>query len=100
MHQALALGFEATFTIMGHTCPSLCPVAVNLDKHEELVVSPPHILLGLLVNTQEMTFSISDEFRRETLALLTTIWHHRRESFTVKELKLLVGKLGHIAQAY
>ena len=100
MHQALASDFEATFTIMGHPCPSLCPVAVNLDKHEELVVSPPHILLGLLVNTQEMTFSISDEFRRETLALLTTIWHHRRESFTVKELKLLVGKLGHIAQAY
>ena len=63
-------------------------------------MSPSHILLGLLVNTQEMTFSISDEFRRETLALLTTIWHHRRESFTVKELELLVGKLGCIAQAY
>jgi hypothetical protein len=47
-----------------------------------------------------MTVAISDEFRSETLALITTTWHHRRESFTVKELELLVGKLGRIAQAY
>jgi hypothetical protein len=100
MHQALASGFEATFTIMGHPCPSLRPVAVNLDKLEELVVSPLQILLGLLVNTREMTVAISDEFRNETLELITTTWHHRRESFTVKELELLVGKLGRIAQAY
>jgi len=100
MHQALALGFEAIFTIMGHPSPSARPVPVNLDKLEELVVSPPQILLGLLVNTWEMTVSISDEFRREVLTLLTATWHCRRERFTVKELELLVGKLGRIAQAY
>jgi len=55
---------------MGHPCPSLRPVAVNLDKLEELVVSPSQILLGLSVNTREMTVSISDDFRKETLALL------------------------------
>jgi len=97
---SFASGFEATFTIMGHPCPSVRPVPVNLDKLEELVVSPLQILLGLLVNTREMTVSISDEFRREVLALLTATWHCRRESFTVKELELLVGKLGHITQAY
>lgn len=95
MHQALASGFEATFTIMGHPCPSVRPVPVNLDKLEELMMSPLQILLGLLVNTREMTVSISD-----VLALLTTTWHCRRESFTVKELELLVGKHGRIAQAY
>jgi len=47
-----------------------------------------------------MTVSILDEFRREVLALLTATWHCCRESFTVKELELLVGKLGCIAQAY
>jgi len=100
MHQALASGFEATFTIMGHPCPSVRPVPVNLDTLEELVVSPLQILLGLLVNTQEMTVSILDKFHREVLALLTATWHCRRESFTVKEFELLVGKLGRIAQAY
>jgi len=93
MHQALASGFKATFTIMGHPCPSARPVPVNLDKLEELVVSPLQILLGLLVNTREMTVSISDEFCREILALLTATWHCPRESFTVKELKLLVASL-------
>jgi hypothetical protein len=47
MPQVLASGFEATFTIMGYPCPSLRPVAVNLDKLDELVVSPSQILLGL-----------------------------------------------------
>jgi hypothetical protein len=47
-----------------------------------------------------MTITISDEFRCKVLAPLTTTWHCRRESFTVKELELLVGKLGRIAQAY
>ncbi len=78
---------------MGHPCPSLHPVAVNLDKLEELVVSPLQILLGLLVNTGEMTISISEDFHREVLALLTSTWHSRRECFTVKELELIVGKL-------
>ena len=100
MHQALASGFEATFAVIGHPCPSARPVPVNLDKLEELEVSPSQILLGLLVYTRNMTVSISDKFRSEVLVLLTTTWHCRRESFTVKELELLVGKLGRIAQAY
>ncbi len=100
MPQALALGFEDIFTIMGHPCPLLRPVADALDKLKELKVSPSQILLGLRVNTREMTVTISDEFRSKVLALFTTTWHCRRESFTVKELELLVGKLGRIAQAY
>jgi len=102
MHQALASGFEATFTIMGHPCPSVRPVPVNLDKLEELVVSPLHILLPPWPYSKHtrVTVSISDEFCREVLALLTATWHCRRESFMVKELELLVGKLGRIAQAY
>ncbi len=100
MPQALALGLEGIFTIMGHPCPLLCPLAVALDKLNKLEVSPSQILLGLQVNTQEMTLTISDKFRSKVLALLTTTWHCHRESFMVKELELLVGKLGHIAQAY
>ena len=91
---------KAYMHIMGHPCPSVRPVPVNLDKLEELVVSPLQVLLGLLVNTREMTVSNSDESCREVLALLTATWHYCRESFTVKELELLVGKLGRIAQAY
>jgi hypothetical protein len=100
MPQALASGFEGIFTLMGQPCPLLRPVAVAMDKLKELKVSPLQILLSLRVNTREMTVSISDEFCSKVLALLTTTWHCCRESFTVKELELLVGKLGRIAQAY
>jgi hypothetical protein len=93
MPQALALGFEGIFTIMGHSCPLLCPVAVALDKLEELEVSLLQILLGLRVNTQEMTVTISDKFYSKVLALLTTTWHCRQESFMIKELELLVTNL-------
>jgi hypothetical protein len=47
-----------------------------------------------------MTVTISDKFYSKVLALLTTTRHCYRESFTVKELELLVGKLGRIVQAY
>jgi hypothetical protein len=47
MPQALASGFEGIFTLMGHPCLSLRPVAVTLDKLKELEVSPLQILLGL-----------------------------------------------------
>ncbi len=100
MPQALALGLEGIFTIMGHPCPLLRPVAAALDKLKELEVSPSQILLGLQVNTQEMTVTILDEFCSKVLALLTTTWHCHQESFMVKELELLVGKLRRIAQAY
>ena len=53
MHQALALGFESTFTIMGHPCPSVSPVPVNLDKLEELMVSPLQILLAFSKHTRD-----------------------------------------------
>jgi len=73
MHLALASGFEATFTIMGHPCPSLRPVAVALDKLKELEVSSSQILLGLLINTREMTVTILDEFSSKVLSLLTPL---------------------------
>ena len=49
---------KAYMHIMGHPCPSIRPLAVALDKLEELVWCPP----------REMTVSISDQFRREVLA--------------------------------
>jgi hypothetical protein len=86
MHRVLDSGFEATFAIMGHPCPLLRPVVVALDKLKELGVSPWQILLGILINTREMTVTILDEFHSKVLVLLTTTWHRCRESFTVKEL--------------
>ena len=58
------------------------------------------ILLGLLWNTHDLTVGITPQFRLETVHLLHSVWHDGRESFTVGELELLVGKLGRIGQVY
>ncbi len=43
---------------------------------------------------------IPDDYRREVLDLLTITWHDGQRSFTIKENKELMDKLGWIAQAY
>ena len=53
-----------------------------------------------LENTRDMTVSITPEFRMETLHLIQHTWHDGRESFEIRKLELLVGKLGRIGYAY
>ena len=100
MPQALASACEGVFTVMGIPTPALRPIAVALDKLEELFVSHRQVLLGLDVNTRTMTVSITSQYRNEVLSILKSTWHVHRKTFTVKEMELLVGKLGRIAQAF
>ncbi len=100
MPQALVSAFEAIFTVMGRPEPIRRPIAVAVDKLKELFVSYCQILLGLEINTRAMTVGISPQYRAEVLHILQSTWHSGRQSFTVKEMELLVGKLGRIAQAF
>ncbi len=49
---------------------------------------------------QGMTVGIRNNYCCEVLDLMITTWHDKRESFTIKEVEELLGKLGRIAQAY
>ena len=100
MPQALASAFEGVFSVMGYPSPSLRPIAVAIDKLMELYVSYLQVLLGLEVDTRAMTVSITNQYRNEVLVILQSTWHKDRRTFTVKEMELLVGKLGRIAQAF
>ena len=100
MPQALASAFEGVFAIMGIPTPTLRPIAVAIDKLMELLVAYKQILLGLEVDTRAMTVSITTNYRDEVLSILRSTWHVHRQTFTVKEMELLVGKLGRIAQAF
>jgi len=100
MPQALALAFEAVFTVMGKPELFRRPIVVVVDKLMELIVSHIQILLGLEINTRAMTVGISPQYRAEVLHILQSTWHSGCQSFTVKEMELLVGKLGRIAQAF
>ena len=100
MPYALASAAEAIFTVMGVPAEHLRQCAVALDKWTQLVVAPRNILLGLVFDTRKMIVGITKEYRKEVLKLLTNNWHAGRQSFTVKKMEELVGKLGRIGQAF
>ena len=75
MSQTLAAAVEAIFVIMGLPNLALRPCAVALDKLLLLKVNAVQILLGLPWNTQDMTVSITPEFRMETVHLIQHTWH-------------------------
>ena len=66
----------------------------------KLNVHATHNLLGLSWKIRELTVSITPEFRAEVVHLLNTSWHDSRESFDIKELEMLVGKLGKYGQGF
>jgi hypothetical protein len=62
-----------------------CPIA--MDKWEELIVGPVQAVLGLIINTYKLTFSIPDNYVHEVLLLLNNFWHPVRKQLTVLEAK-------------
>ena len=73
-------------------------VAVSVEKLSELVVSHKLVLLGFQFNSRRMTVGLTDKYRAELLDLLFNTWHRGRESFTVKEIEKLIGKLNRAGQ--
>ena len=63
-------------------------------------IATRQVLLGLVFDTHAMTVGITSQFRAEAIALLSSSWHDARRSFTVKDIEILIGKLGRIGQAF
>ena len=98
MELKLAALIEAIFVIMGEpdTAVRQCPLA--LDKWLELTVAPKQRMLGLMIDTNNLTVGIPQDYVAEVLDLLNTTWHPHRRRFTVGEAQRLTGKLGHLAE--
>jgi hypothetical protein len=74
-----------------------CPLA--MDEWEELVIGPVQTMLGLVIDTYQLTVSIPSNHVNRVLLLLNNTWHYcGRKQFTVSEAQILTGKLGHLAQ--
>jgi hypothetical protein len=98
MEQMLAALIEAIFAIMGKpdTTVRQCPLA--MDKWLELVVAPKQRMLGLIIDTNNLTVGLLPDYVAEVLDLISTTWHSHRRCFTVGEAQKLMGKLGHLAE--
>jgi hypothetical protein len=94
MEQVLAALIEAIFApdMTVHQCP------LAMDKWLELVVAPKQRILGLIIDTNNLTVGIPPDYVAEVLNLISTTWHSHRCCFTVGEAQKITGKLGHLAE--
>jgi hypothetical protein len=94
----LAALIEAIFVVMDEpdTVIRQCPLA--MDKWEELVVGPVQTMLGLVINTYQLTAGIPSNYVNKVILLLNNTWHYGCKKFTVSKAQKLTGKLGHLTQ--
>jgi hypothetical protein len=55
-------------------------------------------MLGLVINTYQLTVGIPSNYVNEVLLLLNNTWHCGRKQFMVFKAQKLTGKLGHLVQ--
>ena len=97
---ALANIIHSIYNILGWPEPTLRPCPLALDKWLLLRLRTRQVLLGLVFDTRHMTIEIDDEYRLQTFTMLRSTWHKHQESFTIKEVELLIGKLARIGHAF
>jgi hypothetical protein len=98
MEQVLAALIEAIFATMGKPDMTVCQCPLAMDKWLEYVIAPKQRMLGLIIDTNNLTVSIPPDYVAEVLYLISTTWHSHCCCFTVGEAQKLMGKLGHLAE--
>ena len=70
MMRLLAATIEAIFLVCGLPNIAVRQCPLSLEKWFELIVSPRQIVLGLFVDTDRMTLSLTDEYIQQVRNLL------------------------------
>jgi len=68
----------------------------SFDKMEAMMVSHFNKILGKLLHTRRLDVGVPDAYMRKTIHLLEP-FHHKRKSFTVKEMDTVTRMLIFIA---
>ena len=63
-----------------------------------MVISYEAIMLGLELDSRQLTVGIPQAYMDEVRGIIDTHWHHSRKSFTVHEIELLAGNLGRLGK--
>ena len=92
MTRLLAAIIEAIFLVCGLPDIAVRQCPLSLEKWFELIVGPRQIVLGLLVDTDKMTVSLTDEYIQQIRNLLD-LWDPDRRTFKVGDMQKLVEKL-------
>jgi hypothetical protein len=69
-----------------------------MDKWKELVVGTVQTMLGLVIDTFQLTVGIPSNYVNKVLLILNITWHCGQKQFTVSKAQKLTGRLAHLAQ--
>ncbi len=83
---------EAMLVVVGE------PDTLAMDKWEELVVGPVQTMLGLVIDTYQLTVGIPSNYVNKVRLLLNNTWHCGQKQYTVSRDQKLTEKLGHLMQ--
>jgi hypothetical protein len=92
MERLLAATIQAIFIVCGKPDISVCQCPLSMEKWLELIVGPKQIVLGLVVDTNNMTVGITEDYIQQVQTLLN-LWDQNRKKFQVNKMQKLVGKL-------
>jgi hypothetical protein len=98
MEQVLASLIKAIFVVMVAPDTSVCQCSLAMDKWEKLQVAPIQTMLGLVIDTNRMTVSVTNDYIQSVHLLINSTWHTHCQQFTVKEAQELTGKIGHLTK--
>ena len=96
IEQTVAAGIETIFILLGASDLDKRQDPISFDKMEAMMVSHFNKILGKLLHTRRLDVGVPDTYVRKTIHLLEP-FHHKRKSFTVKEMETLTGMLIFIA---
>ena len=99
IEKAVAAGIEAVFIVLGYPEIERRQDPISWDKLFEMIIDYTNKILGLVINTRRMTVQAPNEFIDRVANLIKTTWNPSRLAFTVKEVEMLTGQLGHIANS-
>lgn len=94
---AMAAGFEALFTLLGHPDLSQRNSVIAMDKLSECTCSFENVTLGFKINTRKMTIMRNPPKLLLLAKDLKTKWSTSRKNVTLKDLSSLQGRIQDIA---
>lgn len=99
MPRAPSTVIEAIFAVLGDPNVMLrrCPLA--MDKWMGMRVSHQIAYIGLLIDTRQMTFAITERYRNKVITIIDGPWHIFPRTFTASELEKLIGSVTRLGEA-
>ena len=97
MTRLIAAIIEAVYVVCGTPDESSRQNPLSIEKLLELIIQTRQTVLGLIINTDRMTLGITEEYLQQVRELLSK-WDHKKQTFNVKSMQKLVGKLARLGE--